>query len=198
MRTEKTKCESKLTVSYKSTIRHLPRFVFLNTLDKLLTYVSRVLKSPESVNSGHIFPRTKNFVDLSERQADNLAYMMSELPLKIAKLFLPNNTTADKGIPSLLKAMSKNLLFKRFTLPDEEYNNKGYISWTKNPTVIAIKGAITHLGRSDQVLRVQLNSLLSSYPSTWVRHFIANVGRDTTTRALDHTRAVGAGLKQKI
>jgi hypothetical protein len=162
------------------------------------SYVTRVLESPESVKSGHIFPRTKNFVDLSERQTDNLAYVMSELAVKIAKLLLPNDTTADKGIPTLLNAMSNNLLFKRFTLPEEKYNDKGYISWTKNPTVIAIKGAIAHLGRSDQALRVQLISLLSAYPSTWVRHFIENVGRTTIAGAIDHARAVGPGLKQKI
>jgi hypothetical protein len=162
------------------------------------SFVTRVLQSSESMNSGHIFPRTKNFVELSERQRNNLAYVMSELAVKIAKLLLPNDTTVDKGIPTLLNAMSNNMLFKRFTLPDEKYNEKGYINWTKNPTVIAIKSATTHLGRSDQALRIQLVSLLSAYPSTWVRRFLGNVGRTTCTEAIDHARAVGPGLKQKI
>jgi hypothetical protein len=94
--------------------------------------------------------------------------------------------------------MSDNVMFKRFALPDERYNEKGYISWTRNSTVRAIKGALTHLGRSDQALRIQLISLLSAYPSSWVRRFIENVGRTTTLEAKDHARAVGPGLKQKV
>jgi hypothetical protein len=93
--------------------------------------------------------------------------------------------------------MSNNMLFKRFALPDEKHNEKGHISWTKNPTVIATKGAVTHLGCLDQALRVQLVSLLSSCPSTWVRRFIENIGRTAFAEAVDHTRSVGAGLKQK-
>jgi hypothetical protein len=48
------------------------------------SHVTRVLASQEFVNSGNVFPQTKNFVDLSERQTNNLACVMSELALKIA------------------------------------------------------------------------------------------------------------------
>jgi hypothetical protein len=92
---------------------------------------------------------------------------MSELAVKIAKLLLPNDTTADNGIPTLLNAMSNNMLFKRFALPDEKHNEKGHMNWTNDPTATATKSAIAHLGRSDQALRIQLVSLLSAHPSTW-------------------------------
>ena len=163
------------------------------------SFVSRILQSSESIDSGHIFPCTKNFVDLSERQRNNLAYMMSELAVKIVRLLLiPNDRTVDNGIPTLLNAMSNNILFKRFTLSDEKYNEKGYVNWTKNPIVIAIKSATSHLGRSDQALWVQLVSLLSSSPSTWVRRFLGNVGRTTSTEAMIHAQAFGPGLKEKM
>jgi len=68
---------------------------------------------------------------------------MSELAVKIARLLLPNDTTTDNGIPTLLKAMSNNMLSKKLTLPDEKYNKTGYVNWTKNQTVIAIKSATT-------------------------------------------------------
>jgi hypothetical protein len=48
-----------------------------------------------------------------------------------------------------------------------------------------------------QALRVQLVSLLSLHPSTWVQRFIENVGRSLFAEAVDHTQSVGAGLIQK-
>jgi hypothetical protein len=64
------------------------------------SFVTRVLESSKSMDSGHDFPRSKNFVELGERQRNNLGCMMSEPAVKTAKLFLPNDTTADKRHPN--------------------------------------------------------------------------------------------------
>ena len=137
-------------------------------------FVSQVLEfsRSQSSDSGHIFPRTKNFVDLSERQQwNNIAYVMSALAVKIARLLLPNDRTTDNSIPTLLNAMSNNILFKRLTLPDENTAKKDRLIEQRIEqslqSRVQLLTSVVRIRRCE-ALRVQLVSLLSSYPSTWV------------------------------
>jgi hypothetical protein len=150
------------TNSYKNT--PLTAVRLLESLDRPSrgkSYVNRVLESPESAGEWHIFPsKFQNFNNLRaapeqpsvwcptsiEKNCKPLCYRMTHLWITAYPLF-ESFSCLHHDVQEVYSAWMRDT------------TKKGYISWTRNSTVRAIKAHLAIFGRS--IVNWELTSLFS-------------------------------------